>query len=141
MESATKDIDQIGKSGAFLIPNVGSMTDPDNTTRRGSLCCKECTMVQTRKRMKHKTTFEERLAEEARRFKEAADAQPYGSKARVTPAWGPTGRNRIPHARMAFLAGAGITEVNKDRACLMNDDGHIRAFVCGNDADAIIWAS
>jgi hypothetical protein len=42
---------------------------------------------------------------------------------------------------MAFLAGAGITEVNKDRACLMNDDGHIKAFVCGNDADAIIWAS
>jgi hypothetical protein len=39
-------------------------------------------MVQTRKRMKHKTTFEERLAEEARRFKEAADAQPHGSKAR-----------------------------------------------------------
>jgi hypothetical protein len=39
---------------------------------------------------------------------------------------------------MAFLAGAGITEVNKHRAYLMNDDGNIinsRAFVCGNDAD------
>ncbi|MEH2484369.1 hypothetical protein [Bradyrhizobium sp. AZCC 2230] len=39
-------------------------------------------MAQTRKRVKHLTTFEERLAEEARRFKEAAEEQPPGSKAR-----------------------------------------------------------
>jgi hypothetical protein len=38
--------------------------------------------VKTRRRIKHKTTFEERLAEEARRFKEAAEQQPPGSKAR-----------------------------------------------------------
>jgi hypothetical protein len=39
-------------------------------------------MAQQRKRIKHKTTFEERLAEEARRFKEAAEEQPAGSTAR-----------------------------------------------------------
>jgi hypothetical protein len=39
-------------------------------------------MGQQRKRIKHETTFEERLAEEARRFKEAADQEPFGSKAR-----------------------------------------------------------
>ena len=39
-------------------------------------------MGQIRKRIKHPTTFEERLAEEARRFKEAAGEQPPGSKAR-----------------------------------------------------------
>jgi hypothetical protein len=35
-----------------------------------------------RRRIKHKTTFEERLAEEAIRFKEAAEKQPPGSTAR-----------------------------------------------------------
>lgn len=35
-----------------------------------------------RQRIKHKTTFEERLVEEARRFKEAAEQQPPGSLAR-----------------------------------------------------------
>jgi hypothetical protein len=35
-----------------------------------------------RKRIKHTTTFEERLAEEARRFKEAAEKEPSGSTAR-----------------------------------------------------------
>jgi hypothetical protein len=39
-------------------------------------------MGQVRKRVKHLTTFEERLAEEARRFREAAEEQPAGSKAR-----------------------------------------------------------
>ena len=39
-------------------------------------------MGQIRKRIKHQTTFEERLAEEARLFKEAAEKQPPGSKAR-----------------------------------------------------------
>lgn len=39
-------------------------------------------MGQFRKRIKHKTTFEERLAEEAKRFKEAAEQQPQGSMAR-----------------------------------------------------------
>jgi hypothetical protein len=44
---------------------------------------------------------------------------------------------------MAFFAGAGFTDVNKYRACLIGYDGHIsnyRAFVCDNDTDAIIWA-
>jgi hypothetical protein len=35
-----------------------------------------------RRRIKHKATFEERLAEEARRFKEEAEQQPPGSMAR-----------------------------------------------------------
>ena len=39
-------------------------------------------MTKTRKRVKHLATFEERLAEEARRFREAADKLPTGSKAR-----------------------------------------------------------
>jgi hypothetical protein len=39
-------------------------------------------MGQIRKRTKHQTTFEERLAEEARLFKEAAEKQLPGSKAR-----------------------------------------------------------
>jgi hypothetical protein len=42
----------------------------------------ECAMTQTRKRVKHLTSFEERLAEEARRFREAAEQQPPGSTAR-----------------------------------------------------------
>jgi hypothetical protein len=39
-------------------------------------------MGQVRRRIKHPTTFEERLAEEAARFRQAADAQPVGSTAR-----------------------------------------------------------
>ena len=39
-------------------------------------------MAQQRKRIKHKATFEERLAEEAIKFKEAAEKQPPGSTAR-----------------------------------------------------------
>lgn len=39
-------------------------------------------MGQIRKRTKHQTTFEERLAEEARQFKDAAEKQPPGSMAR-----------------------------------------------------------
>ena len=39
-------------------------------------------MVQQRKRVKHTATFEERLAEEAIKFKEAAEQQPAGSSAR-----------------------------------------------------------
>ena len=35
-----------------------------------------------RRRIVHKATFEERLAEEAQRFKEAAEKQPPGSTAR-----------------------------------------------------------
>jgi hypothetical protein len=35
-----------------------------------------------RKRVKHIATFKERLAQEALKFKEAADQQPHGSKAR-----------------------------------------------------------
>ena len=35
-----------------------------------------------RRRIEHKATFEERLAEEAIRFKEAAEKQPLGSTAR-----------------------------------------------------------
>lgn len=39
-------------------------------------------MGQIRKRTKHQTTFEERLAAEARLFKEAAEKELPGSKAR-----------------------------------------------------------
>jgi hypothetical protein len=39
-------------------------------------------MGQMRKRIKHQTTFEQRLAEECRKFKEAAEQQPPGSTAR-----------------------------------------------------------
>jgi hypothetical protein len=39
-------------------------------------------MGQIRKRIKHQTSFEERLAEEARLFKEAAEKEHPGSKAR-----------------------------------------------------------
>ena len=39
-------------------------------------------MGQFRKRIKLKTTLDERLAEEARQFKAAAEKQPQGSKAR-----------------------------------------------------------
>ena len=39
-------------------------------------------MAQKRKRIKHKATFEERLAKEAIKFKEAAEKQPPGSTAR-----------------------------------------------------------
>ena len=38
--------------------------------------------MQQRRHTKHKATFEERLAEEARRFKEAAEKEPPGSTAR-----------------------------------------------------------
>jgi hypothetical protein len=38
-------------------------------------------MAGKRRRVKHIATFEERLAEEARKFKEAADKLPNGSKA------------------------------------------------------------
>jgi len=39
-------------------------------------------MAQRRKSVKHTATFEERLAEEAIKFKEAAENQPPGSTAR-----------------------------------------------------------
>ncbi len=39
-------------------------------------------MGRIRKRIKHQTTFEQRLAEESRKFKEAAEQQPPGSMAR-----------------------------------------------------------
>jgi hypothetical protein len=39
-------------------------------------------MVRQRKSIKHKATLDERLAEEARRFKEAAEQQPPGTLAR-----------------------------------------------------------
>jgi hypothetical protein len=39
-------------------------------------------MTKQRKRVKHIETFEERLAQEAIKFKEAADKQPVGSMAR-----------------------------------------------------------
>jgi len=37
---------------------------------------------QQRKRIKHQSSFEERLAEEAKRFKRAAEEQPPGNTAR-----------------------------------------------------------
>ena len=39
-------------------------------------------MAKQRKRVKHTATFEERLAEEAIKFKDAAEKQPPGSTAR-----------------------------------------------------------
>lgn len=39
-------------------------------------------MGALRKRIKHTLTFEERLAEEARRFREAAEQEPPGSMSR-----------------------------------------------------------
>jgi hypothetical protein len=39
-------------------------------------------MPQQRRRIKHEKTFQERLAEEAQRFKEAAEKLPSGSHAR-----------------------------------------------------------
>ena len=39
-------------------------------------------MVQKRRRVKHTATFDERLAEEAKKFKLAAEQQPSGSTAR-----------------------------------------------------------
>jgi hypothetical protein len=39
-------------------------------------------MAQQRLRIKHEKSFEQRLAEEARRFAEAAEKQPAGSMAR-----------------------------------------------------------
>ena len=39
-------------------------------------------MAQKRKRIKHKTSFEERLAEEVTKFNQAAERQPPGSTAR-----------------------------------------------------------
>jgi hypothetical protein len=39
-------------------------------------------MAQRRRRVEHTATFEERLAEEARKLKEAAEQQPPGSLAR-----------------------------------------------------------
>lgn len=39
-------------------------------------------MGQVRRRVKHTTTFEERLAEEAAHFRQAAEEQPIGSMAR-----------------------------------------------------------
>jgi hypothetical protein len=39
-------------------------------------------MVRSRPRIKHTMSFEERLAEEARRFKEAAEQQPPGTMSR-----------------------------------------------------------
>jgi hypothetical protein len=38
--------------------------------------------MKRRRRIKHKDTFEERLAEEALRFKEAAEREPPGSMSR-----------------------------------------------------------
>jgi hypothetical protein len=39
-------------------------------------------MAQQRRRVKHTTTFEERLAAEVQKFMEAAEKQPIGSPAR-----------------------------------------------------------
>ena len=39
-------------------------------------------MIKQRRRVKHVATFEERLAQEAIKFKEAAEKQPVGSMAR-----------------------------------------------------------
>jgi hypothetical protein len=59
-----------------------------------------------RQRIEHKTTFEERLAEEALRFKEAAEKQPPGQHGpRTASAPGAASRNSFTHKRMAVIAG------------------------------------
>jgi hypothetical protein len=44
---------------------------------------------------------------------------------------------------MVDFSGLGVSEVTKYRAYVMGEDGfiaHLRAFICGNDADATVWA-
>jgi hypothetical protein len=44
---------------------------------------------------------------------------------------------------VADLSGAGIAEVNEYRAYTVGHDGHFtasRAFRCGDDSEAIVWA-
>jgi hypothetical protein len=44
---------------------------------------------------------------------------------------------------MDHLSGFGVAKVSKYRAYVMGADGfiaHLRAFICGNDADATVWA-
>jgi hypothetical protein len=70
-------------------------------------------MAEQRKCVNHTTTFEERLAEEAIKFKEAAEKQPIGSMARelllrrarqaetaahIVTGCGPPGCNRLSKA-------------------------------------------
>ena len=87
-------------------------------------------MGQIRKRIKHQTTFEERLAEEARLFKEAAEKQRPGSKSsRIAFAPGATSRNSFTHERLAVIAGACVAQMNEYRAYLMGPDGHIKSRV------------
>ena len=61
-----------------------------------------------RRRIKHKITFEERLAEEAQRLKEAAEREgPGDTRTRASLAPHPPSRNGIPYERVAFFARAG----------------------------------
>jgi hypothetical protein len=69
-------------------------------------------MAQKRKRIKHKATFEERLAEEAIKIKEAAEKQPPDSTAKRTAvAASPAGRDGRPHERLATVARFAAAEV------------------------------
>jgi hypothetical protein len=61
-------------------------------------------MIKRRPRIVHKETFEERLAKEAQRFKEAAEKQPQGSMARErTVAPRATSRSSFTHERLAVV--------------------------------------
>ena len=64
-----------------------------------------------RQQVKHKTAFEERLAEEARRYKEAAEEQSwqYGARVAFTPR--STSRNSLSQERVAKVPGIAAAEV------------------------------
>ena len=54
-------------------------------------------MAQVRRRVKHALTFEERLAEEARRLKEEAETPPWGARPGTSSCVEP-GRLKQPRA-------------------------------------------
>jgi hypothetical protein len=60
-------------------------------------------MIKQRRRVKHIATFEERLAQEALQFKEAAKKQPNGSQARELPLRRARRRDGIQHRQMRPL--------------------------------------
>jgi hypothetical protein len=69
-------------------------------------------MAQQRKRIKHKATFEERLAEEAIKFKAAAEKATSRQHCEGTAvAASPAGRDGRPHERrwMPWVAATGVT--------------------------------
>jgi hypothetical protein len=100
-----------------------------------------------RKRIQHKATFEEQLAENAIKLKEAAEKQPPGSTARELLAACPAGRDGCPHRRLAAVPRVAAAEVRPVRGNRMSgyyayftgNDGHITSRVtilAANDEEA-----